>query len=256
MAGRDNGLVAAAYAPLADLEPQLADAMLEALRDEGVAAYAEPAPGRRGPSLDVTLPDRPTDRLWVDRAATDVARAVLEARLPGMRQELEATPPEAAATQELPPVRDTPATDVRRGGQPPLDEEAAWAAIVAGWDAVALPRHEAGEPRSEPPASDVAPSEPAASAAPAAQPPPRDPEEHFVPPEPPPLPSGDPVTRWAWAGLVGAPLFFVLAALLGWRVEGWTALLAVSAFVAGFVTLVARMSDRHSDDDPDDGAVV
>ena len=96
----------------------------------------------------------------------------------------------------------------------------------------------------------------AASAAPAAQPPPRDPEEHFVPPEPPPLPSGDPVTRWAWAGLVGAPLFFVLAALLGWRVEGWTALLAVSAFVAGFVTLVARMSDRHADDDPDDGAVV
>jgi len=42
-----------------DLEPQFADALLEALRAEGVAAYAAPAPGRRGPYMDVILPDRP-----------------------------------------------------------------------------------------------------------------------------------------------------------------------------------------------------
>jgi hypothetical protein len=38
----------------------------------------------------------------------------------------------------------------------------------------------------------------------------------------------------------------------------WMAVLAIAAFVGGFVTLVARMKDRPPSDDtgPDDGAVV
>jgi hypothetical protein len=48
----------------------------------------------------------------------------------------------------------------------------------------------------------------------------------------------------------------VLATLAGLQLEGWVGFLAVMAFVAGFVTLVARMKDRPSDSDPDDGAVV
>ena len=80
--------------------------------------------------------------------------------------------------------------------------------------------------------------------------------EHYVPPEPPPIPEGDPVTRAAWAGVIGGPLFIVLATLLGWGPGGLPGLCAVLAFVGGFITLVTRMSDDRPDDDEDDGAVV
>src|SRR5690606_39465210 len=42
---RGNGLSADAYAPLVDLAPHLADAMLAALGEAGVAAYAAPPSG-------------------------------------------------------------------------------------------------------------------------------------------------------------------------------------------------------------------
>jgi hypothetical protein len=49
----------------------------------------------------------------------------------------------------------------------------------------------------------------------------------------------------------------VLAALLGLHLDGWVGLLALVGFMAGFVTLVARMKDRPPNDTgPDDGAVV
>jgi hypothetical protein len=69
MSRRGNGLTADAYVPLADLTPQLADAMLSALREAGIAAYAAPAPGRTGGYLDVRLPEEPTDRLYADAEA-------------------------------------------------------------------------------------------------------------------------------------------------------------------------------------------
>jgi hypothetical protein len=48
-----------------------------------------------------------------------------------------------------------------------------------------------------------------------------------------------------------------VATLLGLPVAGWVGLLALAAFMAGFVTLVARMKDRPpTDSGPDDGAVV
>lgn len=81
-----------------------------------------------------------------------------------------------------------------------------------------------------------------------------DDEERFVPPEPPPLPRGDRISRLAWAGVLGAPLFFLLAALFWRGAPTWLVVAAVGAFVAGFVTLVVRMPDR--DDNGDDGAVV
>ena len=47
------------------------------LRRAGVAAYATPHAGRAGPYLDVQLPDRPTDRLFVESAAVERAASVL-----------------------------------------------------------------------------------------------------------------------------------------------------------------------------------
>jgi hypothetical protein len=82
-----------------------------------------------------------------------------------------------------------------------------------------------------------------------------DDEEGYVPPEPPPLPRGDLVSRIAWAAVIGGPLF-LLAAALAWRtLPPYLLLFALLAFVGGFVTLVARMPAEHPDD-PDDGAVV
>jgi hypothetical protein len=55
----------------------------------------------------------------------------------------------------------------------------------------------------------------------------------------------------------GGPLVLVLATILNISLDGWVGLLAVFAFMAGFVTLVARMKDRPPNDTgPDDGAVV
>lgn len=77
----------------------------------------------------------------------------------------------------------------------------------------------------------------------------------YVPPDPPPLPRGDTVSRLAWAGVLGAPVFFLLTMLFWRSVPTVLVVLAVLSFVAGFVTLVVRMPDRH-EDGWDDGAVV
>jgi hypothetical protein len=82
-----------------------------------------------------------------------------------------------------------------------------------------------------------------------------DDEEGFEPPEPPPFPRGDTVSRAAWAAVVGGPTFLLLAALLWRSLPTFLLLIALVAFIGGFVTLVARMPPEHPDD-PDDGAVV
>src|SRR5438132_2098738 len=97
MPGRDNGFVARHYVPLADLDPRLAEAMLEVLKVEGIAAYVVPSTGRLGGYLEVHLPERPRDQLWVDREHHDRATALLDAH--------RADPERAAepSSAELPP---------------------------------------------------------------------------------------------------------------------------------------------------------
>lgn len=79
--------------------------------------------------------------------------------------------------------------------------------------------------------------------------------DHFVPPTPTPIPRGDAVSRLAWAAVIGGPLGLIVAAVLSWRPSDELLLFAVMAFVAGFVTLIARMRERRPDD-PDNGAVL
>lgn len=79
----------------------------------------------------------------------------------------------------------------------------------------------------------------------------------FVPPTPPPIPKGDPVLRWAWAGALGAPVLAVVLAIVGWDFDGLVGLGLVAAFLTGFGTLIYRMRTGPDDlDTPDDGAVV
>jgi len=84
-----------------------------------------------------------------------------------------------------------------------------------------------------------------------------DDEGHFVPPEPPPLPTADTTAKFAWLGVVGGPVLLLLAVLLGWDMTWWLATAGIGGFLGGFATLVARMrTDDDEDDDPGRGAVV
>jgi hypothetical protein len=79
--------------------------------------------------------------------------------------------------------------------------------------------------------------------------------EGYAPPEPPPLPRGDLLSRLAWAGVIGGPIFLLIT-VIAWRTAPQLLVLAaIAAFVGGFISLVARMPKHRSDDD-DDGAVV
>jgi hypothetical protein len=78
-------------------------------------------------------------------------------------------------------------------------------------------------------------------------------EGHFVPPVPPEIPEGTPITRLAWAGALGGPTVLVLTALTGWDAPGVVTLGAGIATLAGFATLVWQMPDSRGDG-WDDGA--
>jgi hypothetical protein len=85
----------------------------------------------------------------------------------------------------------------------------------------------------------------------------REREEHFEPPMPELVISSDPITRAAWAGVIGGPALLLLSLFGVISLGGFAPAIAVVAFVAGFLALVVRMPDRLSiDEGPDDGAVV
>jgi hypothetical protein len=86
---------------------------------------------------------------------------------------------------------------------------------------------------------------------------PANPENRYIPPPPPPMRQLDPVVKGAWLALFGGPGYLLLATILGWEVPGWAELLAIAAFVTGFVVLVLKLGDGPSRrDGPDQGAVV
>ncbi|MFJ3301816.1 hypothetical protein ACIPSA_01610 [Streptomyces sp. NPDC086549] len=167
----------------------------------------------------------------------------------------------------------------------PFDEEAAWAAIVAGYGAeppdppgtrpyrpiedLALPETGPDEDDSteeQPPAKPLGSSvsfAPSVGPRDYTAPEPseddfdEDDEGHFVPPEPPPLPTADTTAKFAWLGVVGGPILLLLAVLLGWDMTWWLTTLGIGGFLGGFVTLVTRMkTDDDEGDDPGRGAVV
>lgn len=81
------------------------------------------------------------------------------------------------------------------------------------------------------------------------------PEEQFEPPEPPPLPKLDLVSRLAWVGTIGGPLLLFAGVLLPGVVGPGLVSLGVLAFVAGFLTLVLR-HPNEPEDGWDDGSAV
>jgi hypothetical protein len=238
---RDNGLTATSYARLADVETHLVDELLDRLRQAGVAAYSAPALGRRGPYGDIVPPIGPTDSVYVDASAREQARIVTDAYLGEIRDEIAWADIVAGFDRDTSELGDVvPRWPVSEDVDPDEDDGTGLRATepgpVIGFEVL----------RDGVPTSPVVRREAPAD----------DPDDHFQPPPPPPLPDIDRVGRFAWAGALGGPLVLVLAALAGLRLDGWVGLLALVAFMAGFVTLVVRMKPRNPDSGPDDGAVV
>jgi len=124
---RDNGLSAAEYAVVGDVDPRVGEHLLDVLAGEGIAAYLQPAADLHPVIRSTTLPARPTDRLYADRRHLGTAAGHL-ARLrsdEALGETLGEAPGGASAAGSAPGV---PAQD----RMPDLD--AAWASIVAGFD--------------------------------------------------------------------------------------------------------------------------
>jgi hypothetical protein len=243
---RDNGLAAQHFVALLDVDPRLAGPLLDVLGRAGIAAYVAPTPGRVGGYLDVRLPERPTDRLWVDGSRRAQAIEIVRTELAGHEH---GDGPVAGPPSATPP---TPSSD-------PFDE------IVAGF-------HEPWTPDGErpwPAAEDVTVEDVTTTLPPSrvVRPPVADPEEplpphveayldeHFVPGPPPPLPRPAVVTFWALVGLIGGLAVLICDGLFHWELDPIVQAGAAFGMLGGFATLVWRMRDTD-DDDPDDGAVV
>jgi hypothetical protein len=255
---RDNGLAAEHFVALLDVDPRIAVPLLDALRRAGIAAYVAPTPGTVGGYLDVRLPERPTDRLWVDGSRRAEAGHVV-------RSELDARVDEPVADGEEPRPDTTPAGDAAPTPVDPFDE------IVAGFHSTWTPGADTPWPEAEnlpvdeptaPPASRIVRFSLERAPAEHLGPPPPSPaeaylDEHFVPEPPPPLPRPAVATFWALVGLVGGLLVLVLAGILQWQLDPVVQTAAGFGILGGFATLIWRMREAPDDDDDgDDGAVV
>ncbi|MCW2605564.1 MAG: hypothetical protein JWO60_257 [Frankiales bacterium] len=293
---RGNGLQAADWGALVDLDPRLAEGLLDRLASAGVPAYVEPASAAGDPWPRAPLPCRPLDRLWVDPDRAEAAREVVTAELADLSALLaegsgDETPfglvqpvPRHAARRVLPPppLPEPPAA-------PTLDDDELFRQIVAGFDSTpddAVPRWpvaeeagpspdgsssdsptpDLGAARRRPPPVDRAPRRrradeglPAWLEPDALEPDPDDivPDDHFVPPPPPP--AGWISLRSAGAValvVLGLVLLFV-PQLVGQGATSGVLLLGIALLGGGAAALVLRVRDAPPHDTgPDDGAVV
>jgi hypothetical protein len=246
---RSNELSARAYRVLAHCEPQIANALVRELAAEGIAAYAVPYGGTTGGYLEVHPPVRPLARVWVDAAAVQAARDLLDAR-----HAIAPDPPlqaEDAAWQEI-------VASLRRSGP---DGPAPWptaenlgprpaAAAGSSGGVTGLPTAPSNEPS---PGALGPPTHTVYGGSPAVDPD----DEHFIPPPPPPVPVPTGASAYGIAALIAGSLVLLVPTLAGDPVSPTLLVLAIAAVVGGFLTLVARMREGPpTDSDSDDGAVL
>jgi hypothetical protein len=220
---RDNGLDAALWSPLRDVDPRVGEHLLDVLYDAGIAAYLEPAADVAPYTRTVFLPSPPTDRLFVDRARSAEARTLVDAQ----------------ADEHARPVPER--ARLRRD----LDEDAEWARIVAAFEAEHGQTTVEDSPADAPLPPPPAPAEPDVLDRP---------DEHFEPPPPPKVPLPKPSTLYSFL-LVAVGLVLIWAPSVIGLSDDVGLVLGFAAVVGGVATAVARMRDSSADDG-DDGAVV
>lgn len=126
---RDNGLDAAAYVPLLDVDPRVGEHLLDVLGTAGVPAYLEPSADIEPYTRAYALPSPPTDRLYVDRERRSEARRIVDAENPDKRGG-DAEPSHGLSN---------------------ADEERAWQEIIAAFDAPSAPNRPLRRPVADPP---------------------------------------------------------------------------------------------------------
>jgi hypothetical protein len=214
----DNGLQAALYVPLTDVDASVGQALLSALGRARIAAY-----------LDGEA-SAPLQRLFVAAEERGDARTIVRAAV------------RALGSDEPPPVVDP---DPLAG----LDTDAAFAALIADWhvDTVAAIR-EAERDLSK---------EDADWRARLARPPAEEPvwldDEHYIPPPPPPLPRFAAPTILAMTILVISIIVLGLGGEFG-LANQLTWVLGVGGVLLGAGILVSRLRERPDEDD--DGTAV
>lgn len=279
-------MTSAEWGALVDLDPRLSEALLASLGAVGVAAYVEPATGTVDTvSRAVALPNRPLDRLWVDAARADQARAVITTEVAELDARLAEDEPGASAHGFVQPVPRTAATRVLAPPQlperpprqpsvtPAPSNEDAWRDIVERWDrdtATPVPPWPVSEDvdDSSPTVADEAATsrrlrrrdDPAAAADALPgwlEPAPLDDDGHYVPPPPPPVPK---VRRHTVGALVALSVGLVLVFapnLLGQVQSVGLGVVGIALMLGGAGALVWHMRDAPpTDSGPDDGAVV
>jgi hypothetical protein len=117
---RNNGLFAAEYAVVGDVDPRVGEHLLDVLGNRGIAAYLQPSSDQHPVTRLTTLPGRPVDRLFVDRRELNTAREFYNI---ATADTLGAIDPDGL---------NAPATPAARSAS---DFDAAWASIVASFDA-------------------------------------------------------------------------------------------------------------------------
>jgi hypothetical protein len=265
---RDNGLHAAAYASVGDVDPRIGEHLLDVLGNRGIAAYLQPTADQHPITRLTTLPGRPTDRLYVDRSELDTAREFLDILTkdpdPGDAQPDD----ESAAPNAAPSSRESQEFDE------------AWASIVAGynhadeaetapWPAI---EEVGGATTAAPePAREFPRWRPSGGPRPApvddesllagldsfggSLPDPED-DENYYPPVPPPLPRLATITIVSIIGVIAGVAIVIHPALLPIDTTA-AAVFGCASVIAGLIGLVGRLRANDDDyEDPDNGAVV
>lgn len=291
---RDNGLDAAAFVPLLDVDPRVGEHLLDVLASAGVPAFLEPSADIEPYTRALSLPSPPTDRLWVDREQRREARQIVDAETP-----------HGPRPRPRPRGRD----DEPSHGLSDLDEERAWQEIVSAWEAGPARRGPADtgtatgaspaaredegprrDGREDPAAlGRPAPTGPAPTGPVPTGPVPTGPEldaaaeararqeeareqqheddevrveglpsvdeGHYEPPPPPPVPRPSRQAVLAVLVIVLGVLLIGAPSLVG--LDDHTGLtFGVVAVLGGGALLVLRLRETRGDDGPDDGAVV
>ena len=117
---RNNGLFAAEYAVVGDVDPRVGEHLLDVLGNRGIAAYLQPSADQHPITRLTTLPGRPVDRLFVDRRELTTAREFFDIATADTAGAID---PDGLNAPPAPAARST------------SEFEAAWASIVASFDA-------------------------------------------------------------------------------------------------------------------------
>jgi hypothetical protein len=215
----DNGLHAPAYVPLTDVDPMIGQHLLTALGRARIAAYLVPTEAAARQRLYVASEER------VD------ARTIVVAAVRALSDD-----------EPAPPVPADPLAG--------LDTDSEFHALIADWkiDTVAAIREAERDLTREdadwrarlikPQSADEVWLD----------------EDHYVPPEPPPLPRLAAPTIIAMLVLAGSIVFLALGDRLGLG-DGFTLVLGILGLLLGVGILFTRVRDHYRDED-DDGAAI